>query len=96
MLADVYAETGDYIMAAETYKEVTRFDNSDPDIWLDFSDSYAQIKDFKNAIITIKKGLEIQPDNDQLIYRLANYGFMCGERKRGIIKPGNRLDYKFR
>jgi tetratricopeptide (TPR) repeat protein len=70
-------------------------DPQHPDIWLDYSHVYLELGDLQQAQDTLKKGMNVQPDNPDLLYRLSIYTYRSGKVKEAynLIEEALSLDY---
>ena len=55
-----------------------------PDVWLDYSAMYAEEEAYGEAIDIIIQGIEKQPVNAELYYRLSGYLLKKGKTKEAL------------
>jgi tetratricopeptide (TPR) repeat protein len=65
-----YKMTDEALLA---YKQAVEADPFHPDVWLDYSSFFSESGDYAKAINIIMQGIEIQPQNHELLYRFAGY-----------------------
>jgi tetratricopeptide (TPR) repeat protein len=79
-LARVYARLGDYERAQETYKKALTRQPRDVHIWFDMGMMYDRRKDWAEGIKCFRKGLDIDPENQDCLkglgFTLARAGQM--------------------
>ena len=85
-LADIYVKINDFAKAVNLYSKIAEADPYDIDIWLDYSDVFAKENNYKKAFDIILKGINFQPDNPALLFRVAAY----------LLKlKNNKLAYRY-
>jgi tetratricopeptide (TPR) repeat protein len=73
LLADEYMETGETEKAKEAYEKSLTFDVTNPDVWLDYSNAFAEENDYARAIEILLKGYEHHKESVDFKYRLFDY-----------------------
>jgi tetratricopeptide (TPR) repeat protein len=73
LLADEYMETGEIELAKEGYKKSLSFDVTNPDVWLDYSNAFAEENDYAQAIEILTQGYEHHGESIDFKYRLFDY-----------------------
>ena len=82
-LGEVYLKQGDFRQAARAYKQAVRFNpNGNPGAFLGLGKVYAKQGRLDDAIIAIEKTIEIQIDNTEAHYQLAQIYIKLGEKKK--------------
>ena len=82
-LGEVYLKQGDFRQAARVYKQATRLNpNGNPGAFLGLGKVYAKQGRLDDAIIVIEKTIEIQVDNTEAHYQLAQTYIKRGEKKK--------------
>ena len=82
-LGEVYLKQGDFGQAARAYKQSTRFNpNGNPSAFLGLGKVYARQGYLDDAIVAIEKAIEIQVDNTESHYQLAQIYIKRGEKKK--------------
>ncbi len=95
ILGDMLSGKGNLGEAVSAYREVASLNKIHPDIWLDYSEAFARQGDFEKAVEIIMEGIDIQPDNAELYYRLAAYLFKSAKRKEAFTHLQNALEINF-
>lgn len=70
----VYYMQGCYQEALDQLKRASELMGDDPVVWEHLGDTYLRLGDLQAAVKQWKKGLQIQPDQEQLIQRLEQNG----------------------
>lgn len=70
--------------AKEAFKKAMESDPMHPDVWLDYSAMYADDEQYGQAIDIIIQGIEKQPRNYELYYRLSGYLARKGRYKEAL------------
>ena len=82
-LGEVYLKQGDFGQAARAYKQATRLNPSgNPSAILGLGKTYVKQGRLDDAIIAIEKAIEIQVDNTEAHYQLAQIYIKRGEKKK--------------
>ena len=82
-LGEVYLKQGDFGQAARAYKQATRLNpNGNPSAILGLGKTYVKQGRLDDAIIAIEKAIEIQVDNTEAHYQLAQIYIKRGEKKK--------------
>ena len=82
-LGEVYSKQGDFGQAARAYKQATRLNpNGNPSAILGLGKTYVKQGRLDDAIIAIEKAIEIQVDNTEAHYQLAQIYIKRGEKKK--------------
>ena len=82
-LGEVYLKQGDFGQAAHAYKQATRLNpNGNPSAILGLGKTYVKQGRLEDAIIAIEKAIEIQVDNTEAHYQLAQIYIKRGEKKK--------------
>jgi tetratricopeptide (TPR) repeat protein len=81
--------------AKEAFKKAMETDPMHPDVWLDYSAMYADEELYGEAIDIIIQGIEKQPQNSELYFRLAGYLLKKGRTKEGLQYFENALQLSY-
>ena len=82
-LGEVYLKQGDLERAAHAYKQATRLNpNGNPNAILGLGKTYVKQGHLDDAITAVEKAIEIQVDNTEAHYQLAQIHVKRGERKK--------------
>ena len=82
-LGEVYLKQGDFGQATRAYKQATRLNpNGNPSAILGLGKTYVKQGRLEDAIIAIEKAIEIQVDNTEAHYQLAQIYIKRGEKKK--------------
>ena len=82
-LGEVYLKQGDFGQAARAYKQATRLNPSgNPSAILGLGKTYVKQGRLEDATIAIEKAIEIQVDNTEAHYQLAQIYIKRGEKKK--------------
>lgn len=82
-LGEVYLKQGDLGQAAHTYKQATRLNpNGNSSATLGLGKVYARQERWDDAITAVEKAIEIQIDNTEAHYQLAQIYVKRGEKKK--------------
>ena len=82
-LGEVYLKQGNLGQAAHAYKQATRLNrNKDPSAILGLGKVYARQGRWDHAITAVEKAIEIQVDNTEAHYQLAQIYIKRGEKKK--------------
>jgi tetratricopeptide (TPR) repeat protein len=73
LLADEYMETGEIEMAKDGYEKSLAFDVTNPDVWLDYSNAFAEESNYDRAIEILIKGYDSHKESVDFKYRLFDY-----------------------
>ena len=73
LLADEYMETGEIEMAKDGYEKSLSFDVTNPDVWLDYSNAFAEESNYDRAIEILIKGYDNHKESVDFKYRLFDY-----------------------
>lgn len=73
ILAEVLFIDNKFNEAIEIYENIISVDPKNTNAWLDYSDALRANFDIEKAIYIILKGVEENPDETELLYRLAAY-----------------------
>jgi tetratricopeptide (TPR) repeat protein len=76
-------DTGDYVAAATYYEKVLQLQPRDADLRTDLGNAYAQRKppDYDRAIAEYRKALEVDPNHEQALARLADTAIHKGDKR---------------
>jgi tetratricopeptide (TPR) repeat protein len=75
LLADEYMETGEIELAKEKYKKSLTIDVTNPDVWLDYSNAFAEEDDYEKAIEILLEGYKFHGESVDFKFRLFDYYF---------------------
>jgi len=76
-----------YDEAALSYEKASELEPYHTEIWLDYSDFYADIKkDYDKALEIIESGIYYQSENSALAYRRVAYLYEAGRHKEAILE----------
>ena len=82
-LGEVYLKQGDLGQAAHAYRQATRLNpNGNPNAILGLGKTYVKQGHLDDAITAVEKAIEIQVDNTEAHYQLAQIYVKRGERKK--------------
>ncbi|MCE2413727.1 tetratricopeptide repeat protein [Candidatus Poribacteria bacterium] len=82
-LGEVYLKQGDFGRADRAYKHAIRLNpNGNPSAFLGLGKVYARQERWDDAITAVKKAIEIQVDNTDAHYQLAQIYIKRGEKKK--------------
>ena len=82
-LGEVYLKQGDLGQAAHAYRQATRLNrNGNPNAILGLGKTYVKQGRLDEAITAVEKAIEIQVDNTEAHYQLAQIYVKRGERKK--------------
>ena len=82
-LGEVYLKQGDFGQAIRAYKQAARLNpNGNPSAILGLGKTYVKQGRLDDAIIAIEKAIEIQVDNTEAHYQLAQIYIKRGEKKK--------------
>ena len=82
-LGEVYLKQGNLGQAAHAYKQATRLNqNKNPGAILGLGKVYARQERWNDAITAVEKAIEIQVDNTEAHYQLAQIYIKRGEKKK--------------
>jgi len=87
VLAETQLTLGLNNEAALSYEKASELEPYHADIWLDYSDYYADVqKDFVRALEILEDGIYYQGDNSALTYRRVAYLYESGRQKEAILE----------
>jgi tetratricopeptide (TPR) repeat protein len=73
--------------AAASYEKASELEPYHTDIWLDYSDFYADVKkDYVKALAILEDGIYYQGENSALTYRRVAYLYDSGKQKEAILE----------
>ena len=82
-LGEVYLKQGDFGQAAHAYKQATRLNpNGNPNAFLGLGKVYTKQRRLDDATTVVEKAIEIQVDNTEAYYQLAQIYIKRGEKKK--------------
>lgn len=82
-LGEVYLKQGGFGQAVRAYKQATRLNlNGNPSAILGLGKVYARQERWEDAITAVEKAIEIQADNTEAHYQLAQIYIKHGEKKK--------------
>ena len=82
-LGEVYLKQGDFGQAIHAYKQATRLNlNKNPSAILGLGKVYAKQERWDEAITAVEKAIEIQVDNTEAHYQLAQIYIKRGEKEK--------------
>ena len=82
-LGEVYLKQGDFGQAVRAYKQATRLNpNGNPSATLGLGKTYVKQGRLDDAITAVEKTIEIQVDNTEAHYQLAQIYIKRGEKKK--------------
>ena len=85
-LGEVYLKQGDFRQAVRAYKQATRLNpNGNPSATLGLGKVYARQGHLDDAITAIEKAIEIQVDNTEAHYQLAQIYIKRREKKKAAV-----------
>jgi tetratricopeptide (TPR) repeat protein len=81
-MAHTKYDTGDYTAAATFYEKVLQLQPRDADLRTDLGNAYSQRKppDYDRAIAEYRKALEVDPNHEQALTRLADTAIHQGDK----------------
>lgn len=87
VLAETQLTLGMYDEAEISYQKASELEPYHADIWLDYSDFYADIKkDYTKALEILENGIYYQGENSALTYRRVAYLYESGRHKEAILE----------
>jgi len=87
LLAETQLALNMYDEAALSYEKASELEPYHTEIWLDYSDFYADIKkDYDKALEIIESGIYYQSENSALTYRRVAYLYEAGRHKEAILE----------
>lgn len=95
-LAKIYEDSGEYLLAEETYLKGRDAKPNDPIVYLTVAGYYNRQGDFDKLVENIRKNIELEPNNPEAHYRLATYSWdkasrdfrLSDKQKLDIITSG--------
>jgi len=89
----IYYMQGRYQDALGPLTKASELTRDDPAVWEHLGDAYLKLGDLQTAAQQWEKGLEIDPDHDQLIQRLEENGFSPGRSPAQEDTPADTPDH---
>jgi len=87
VLAETQLALGNLDEVATAYQKASELEPYHAEIWLDYSDFYADTKkDFNKALEILEDGIYYQGDNSSLTYRRVAYLYEAGRNKEAILE----------
>ncbi len=87
VLAETQISLGLIDEAALSYQKASELEPYHAEIWLDYSDFYADLKkDYAMAIEILDDGIYYQGENSSLIYRRVAYLYESGKHKEAVLE----------
>jgi tetratricopeptide (TPR) repeat protein len=87
VLAETQLALGMHDEAAISYEKASELEPYHAEIWLDYSDFYADIKkDYVKALEILENGIYYQGENSALTYRRVAYLYEAGRHKEAILE----------
>ena len=87
VLAETQLALGMQDAAALAYEKASELEPYHAEIWLDYSDFYADVKkDYIKALEVLEDGLYYQGENSSLTYRRVAYLYQSGKHKEAILE----------
>ncbi len=80
-LANLLQDSGFYDKAIDRYKEYVNKNSKNPDAWIDMGVCFYQMKDYKNALDAMKKGLKIKPNHQIGVFNVGIVELARGNKK---------------
>lgn len=95
VLGDIYQKSGQYELARDAYSKVTELHPDDPEIWLDYANSFAEEDDYYSALAIAEEGMKYQPQNQMLFYKATIYAYEVNEKDKGLeyFSKGLTINY---
>lgn len=72
-LAQIYADSGEYELAEQTYLKAKEVRPNDPMVYMRLAGFYNMLGDFERTIEAVKQRTEIEPNNPEAFQTLATY-----------------------
>ena len=94
-VADVEIKVGNIISGCDAYEEASYLDPKNIWIWLNWSMVYYDLGDFNKSIEIILTGMEHNPDDSNLYYRITAYLIASGKFKEAFNYLENALILDF-
>lgn len=87
VMAETQIALMQYDEAEVSYSKASELEPYHADIWLDYSDFYADVmKDYERAISILDDGIYYQNDNCALTYRRVAYLYESGKHKEAVLE----------
>ena len=83
-LAGVYAKSGDFERAIETYKKAMAQHPKDANLWYDLGLCHHRRKDFPESVRCFTKALELEPENRDYMKKLGFTLAWMGQVEQGL------------
>ncbi len=77
-IGECYEKMEDYINAIEYYRQATQLDSEFSDAWIGLGVAYDGLGDMKSALHYVKKGVSLEPENNEFIATQAIIQQHCG------------------
>ena len=72
-LAQIYADSGEYELAEQTYLKAKEVRPNDPMVYMRLAGFYNQQGDFEKTIAAVQERTKVEPDNPEAFQTLATY-----------------------
>jgi tetratricopeptide (TPR) repeat protein len=95
LLADEYMETSDIELAKACYDKSLSFDVTNPDVWLDYSNAFAEDNDYDRAIEILLKGYENHYESVDFKFRLFDYFYNNRQKEAAFTVLAEALTLDF-
>ena len=95
LLADEYMETSEIELAKECYEKSLSFDVTNPDVWLDYSNAFAEENDYDRAVEILLKGYEHHYESVDFKYRLFDYFYNNRQKEAAFTVLAEALTLDF-
>lgn len=80
-LANLLQDSGFYDKAIDRYKAYVNKNSKNPDAWIDMGVCFYQLKDYKNALDAMKRGLKIKPNHQIGVFNVGIVELAKGNKK---------------